>query len=150
HVFSELDFTVETVHEPFAAVKKFMAHRYDAVSWTARTNRTLPCCSRAQEIPASIKARWRSPWSKGKRAWPRPIASAPTWCLRNRSTSNRQRERFGLREGSCGRTLMLPVRQLRLLYPTAIHFNRQAAAQKRWLQRQAAPSFPNLKPRYRR
>ncbi|HKM49393.1 MAG TPA: TonB family protein [Terriglobales bacterium] len=31
HVFSELDFTVETVHEPFAAVKKFMAHRYDAV-----------------------------------------------------------------------------------------------------------------------
>ncbi|MGZ4819056.1 MAG: hypothetical protein ACXVZJ_10550, partial [Terriglobales bacterium] len=31
HVFSELDFTVETVHEPFAAVKKFMAQRYDAI-----------------------------------------------------------------------------------------------------------------------
>ncbi len=31
HVFSELDFAVETVHEPFAAVKKFMAQRYDAI-----------------------------------------------------------------------------------------------------------------------
>jgi protein TonB len=31
HVFSELDFTVETVQEPFAAVKKFMAQRYDAI-----------------------------------------------------------------------------------------------------------------------
>jgi TonB family protein len=30
-VFSELDFTVEPVHEPFAAVKKLMAQRYDAV-----------------------------------------------------------------------------------------------------------------------
>src|SRR5258706_13838579 len=30
-VFSELDFTVEQVHEPFAAVKKLMAQRYDAV-----------------------------------------------------------------------------------------------------------------------
>jgi TonB family protein len=31
HVFSELDFTVELVHEPFAAVKKLMSQRYDAV-----------------------------------------------------------------------------------------------------------------------
>ena len=30
-VFSELDFTVEPVHEPFAAVKKLMAQRYDAL-----------------------------------------------------------------------------------------------------------------------
>ncbi|MBZ5666558.1 MAG: TonB family protein [Acidobacteriia bacterium] len=30
-VFSELDFAVEPVHEPFAAVKKLMAQRYDAV-----------------------------------------------------------------------------------------------------------------------
>jgi protein TonB len=30
-VFSELDFTVEPVHEPFAAVKKLMTQRYDAV-----------------------------------------------------------------------------------------------------------------------
>ena len=30
-VFSELDFTVELVNEPFAAVKKLMAQRYDAV-----------------------------------------------------------------------------------------------------------------------
>src|ERR1700693_2582875 len=30
-VFSELDFTVELVHEPFAAVKKLMSQRYDAV-----------------------------------------------------------------------------------------------------------------------
>jgi periplasmic protein TonB len=30
-VFSELDFAVETVQEPFAAVKKLMAQRYDAV-----------------------------------------------------------------------------------------------------------------------
>lgn len=30
-VFSELDFTVEAVNEPFAAVKKLMAQRYDAV-----------------------------------------------------------------------------------------------------------------------
>src|SRR6267154_4998945 len=30
-VFSELDFTVEPVHEPFAAVKKLMSQRYDAV-----------------------------------------------------------------------------------------------------------------------
>jgi protein TonB len=30
-VFSELDFTVEPVNEPFAAVKKLMAHRYDAI-----------------------------------------------------------------------------------------------------------------------
>ena len=30
-VFSELDFTVEPVNEPFAAVKKLMAQRYDAV-----------------------------------------------------------------------------------------------------------------------
>jgi TonB family protein len=30
-VFSELDFSVEPVHEPFAAVKKLMAQRYDAV-----------------------------------------------------------------------------------------------------------------------
>src|SRR5438445_6764794 len=30
-VFSELDFTVEPVHEPFAAVKKLMSHRYDAI-----------------------------------------------------------------------------------------------------------------------
>src|SRR5208282_4152872 len=31
HVFGELDFTVEPVQEPFAAVKKLMAQRYDAV-----------------------------------------------------------------------------------------------------------------------
>ena len=31
HVFGELDFTVEAVQEPFAAVKKLMAQRYDAV-----------------------------------------------------------------------------------------------------------------------
>jgi len=31
HVFSELDFKVEPVQEPFAAVKKFMAQRYDAI-----------------------------------------------------------------------------------------------------------------------
>lgn len=30
-VFSDLDFTVEPVHEPFAAVKKLMTQRYDAV-----------------------------------------------------------------------------------------------------------------------
>ena len=30
-VFNELDFTVEPVHEPFAAVKKLMAQRYDAI-----------------------------------------------------------------------------------------------------------------------
>jgi protein TonB len=30
-VFSELDFTVESVNEPFAAVKKLMAQRYDAI-----------------------------------------------------------------------------------------------------------------------
>ena len=30
-VFGELDFAVEAVQEPFAAVKKFMAQRYDAV-----------------------------------------------------------------------------------------------------------------------
>jgi len=30
-VFSELDFTVEAVHEPFAAVKKLMSNRYDAI-----------------------------------------------------------------------------------------------------------------------
>src|SRR6266853_2800897 len=30
-VFSELDFAVELVHEPFAAVKKLMSQRYDAV-----------------------------------------------------------------------------------------------------------------------
>lgn len=30
-VFSELDFTTEPVHEPFAAVKKLMAQRYDAI-----------------------------------------------------------------------------------------------------------------------
>src|SRR5271155_2390508 len=29
-VFSDLDFTVEPVHEPFAAVKKLMTQRYDA------------------------------------------------------------------------------------------------------------------------
>ena len=31
HVFNELDFAVEPVHEPFAAVKKLMAQRYDAI-----------------------------------------------------------------------------------------------------------------------
>jgi TonB family protein len=30
-VFSELDFSVDPVHEPFAAVKQLMAHRYDAI-----------------------------------------------------------------------------------------------------------------------
>src|ERR1700687_5690716 len=30
-VFSELDFTVEPLHEPFAAVKQLMAQRYDAM-----------------------------------------------------------------------------------------------------------------------
>src|SRR6202521_4082578 len=30
-VFSELDFTVEPVHEPFAAVKKLMSQRHDAI-----------------------------------------------------------------------------------------------------------------------
>jgi TonB family protein len=30
-VFTELDFTIEPVHEPFAAVKKLMARRYDAI-----------------------------------------------------------------------------------------------------------------------
>jgi TonB family protein len=30
-VFTELDFTIDPVHEPFAAVKKLMAQRYDAV-----------------------------------------------------------------------------------------------------------------------
>ena len=30
-VFSELDFTIEPVHEPFAAVKRLMARRYDAL-----------------------------------------------------------------------------------------------------------------------
>src|SRR3979490_1605081 len=30
-VFSELEFTVEPVNEPFAAVKKLMAQRYDAI-----------------------------------------------------------------------------------------------------------------------
>jgi TonB family protein len=30
-VFTELDFTIEHVHEPFAAVKRLMAQRYDAV-----------------------------------------------------------------------------------------------------------------------
>ena len=30
-VFSELDFTIEAVHEPFAAVKRLMSKRYDAI-----------------------------------------------------------------------------------------------------------------------
>ena len=30
-VFTELDFAVEPVHEPFAAVKRLMAQRYDAI-----------------------------------------------------------------------------------------------------------------------
>src|SRR5580658_1034380 len=30
-VFSELDFSIEAVHEPFAAVKKLMSQRYDAI-----------------------------------------------------------------------------------------------------------------------
>src|SRR5437016_8200972 len=31
-VFNELDFTVEAVNEPFAAVKKLMSQRYDAIA----------------------------------------------------------------------------------------------------------------------
>src|ERR1700723_2503051 len=30
-VFSELDFSIDAVHEPFAAVKKLMSQRYDAI-----------------------------------------------------------------------------------------------------------------------
>src|SRR5580700_5751273 len=30
-IFSELEFAIEAVHEPFAAVKKLMAQRYDAL-----------------------------------------------------------------------------------------------------------------------
>src|SRR5260370_36501066 len=124
-------------------------------SWIARTNRTHPCFSRAQEIPAPIRARWPSLWSKDKRAWPRPTASAPTSCSPNRSTSSRQRERFGSRADSCGKTPTLPAPvlpaqltqfpQKHLLYPPAVHSNRRVEALKRLLHRQPLLSFLTLK-----
>jgi len=70
-------------------------------SWsTARTNRTLPCCSRAQGIPPPITALCHR-IMEGKRSRPRPTALAPTLCSPNRSTSSKARERFGWREDSC-------------------------------------------------
>src|SRR5713226_4962493 len=129
--------------------------------WIARTNRTHPCFSRAPEIPAPIRARWPSLWSKDKRAWPRLTASAPTSCSPSRSTSSRPRERFGSRADSCGKTPtlpapVLPARQFpqcpqkQLLYPPAAHSNRRVVPLKRLLHRQTLPSFLNLKLRGRR
>src|SRR5260370_29444767 len=130
-------------------------------SWIARTNRTHPCFSRAQEIPAPTRTRWLSLWSKDKRAWPRLTASAPTSCSPSRSTSSRQRERFGSRADSCERTLTLPApmrpaRQLtpcpqkRLPYPPAVHSKRRVEALKRLLHRPTLPSLLISKLRRRR
>jgi protein TonB len=41
-VFSELDFTIDPVHEPFAAVKKLMAQRYDSIVVDCENEQNAP------------------------------------------------------------------------------------------------------------
>src|SRR5260370_21424272 len=77
-VFSELDFTVEPLQEPFAAVKKLMAQRYDAIVVDCENEQNASLLSKAPRIPAPIRTRWLSLVSKGNPAWARPSPLAPT------------------------------------------------------------------------
>ena len=64
-VFTELDFTVEPAHEPFGAVKKLMAQqlRRHRRGLRERAER-CPTLQERKKFQLSIKARWRSLWSK--------------------------------------------------------------------------------------
>src|SRR5437899_12628039 len=52
-VFSELDFTVEPVHEPFAAVKKLMSQRCDAIAVDCENEQNASLLFKSARNPSS-------------------------------------------------------------------------------------------------
>lgn len=58
-VFSELDFTIDPVHEPFAAVKKLMAQRFDAI---------VVDCENEQNAPLLLKSARNSSFNQNSLA----------------------------------------------------------------------------------
>ena len=59
-VLSDLDFSVETATEPFAAVKKLMAQHFDAVVVDCDNEQNATLCLRARAIRVQTSPRLRS------------------------------------------------------------------------------------------
>jgi len=164
-VFNELDFTVEAVHEPFAAVKKLMTQHYDAIVVDSENDQNASLLFKSARNSSSNQGSWRSLWSKDKWAWPRPTASAPTLCSQNRSTLSRPRERFGLRADFCGKIPIPPPalaarhllqfpQELRhhrpVVHRPVVYPNRPIEARLPWLRLPTVPRWMKLKLRSRR
>jgi DNA-binding response OmpR family regulator len=59
-VFGDLDFTVEPVHEPFAAVKKLMAQHYDAIVVDSENEQNASLLFKSARNSPPITALWPS------------------------------------------------------------------------------------------
>ena len=154
HVFSELDFTVETVQEPFAAVKKFMAQRYDAIVVDCENEPSASLLFKSarnssfnQSSLAIALVLGQAGVAKAYRIGANLVLTKPINVEQAKGTLRVARGL--LRE----RTLMLPARQLpqkpKRMHPRRNHSNRRVKTRKRLLHRIAVPSLLNLKLRYR-
>ncbi len=115
-VFSELDFTVEQVHEPFAAVKKLMSQRYDAIVVDCENEQNASLLFKSARNSSSNQSSLAIALVEGQAGVAKAYRIGANLVLTkpinveqaSRLTSSRQRERFESHEDFYGKTLMLP------------------------------------------
>jgi len=93
-VFSELDFTVEPVHEPFDAVKKLMAQRYDAIVVDCENEQNASLLFKSAKNSSSNQNSLAIALVEGQAGVAKAYRIGANLLLTKPITSSRQRERF--------------------------------------------------------
>src|SRR5713101_3324583 len=108
-VFSELDFKVEPVNEPFAAVKKLMAQRYDAIVVDCENEPNATLLFKSARNSSSNQSSLALALVEGQSGVAKAYRIGANLVLTSRSMSSRRRERCAWLADSCVRILMLPL-----------------------------------------
>ena len=154
-VFSELDFTIEPVHEPFAAVKKLMTQRYDAIVVDCENEQNASLLFKSARNSSSNQSslaialvEGQAGVAKAYRIGANLVLTKPINVEQAKGTLRVARGllRKNSDAASAAATSGLPpqCRQKRRPYPIAIHSNRLVETQQRLLHHQALSNCLNL------
>ncbi len=152
-VFSELDFTVEPVHEPFAAVKKLMTQRYDAVVVDCENEQNASLLFKSARNSGSNQSSLaialvlgQAGVAKSYRIGANLVLTKPINVEQAKGTLRVARGLLRKNADAAGVSTrpLLQRRQEPLPDPPALHSNRQAEARQRLMRHRSLPSL-NLK-----
>ena len=106
-VFGDLDFTVEPVHEPFAAVKKLMAQHYDAIVVDSENEQNASLLFKSARNSTSNHSTLAIALVEGQAGVAKAYRIGANLVL---TKPSKPRERFGWREDSCEKRRRPPAR----------------------------------------